>query len=69
MLPVLEFSNQHIEISIRFFKDLRKAEGVFDTNLCRIAPASGAAGDGRDAAAALATALALIDEYAAPAQG
>lgn len=35
-LPVLNFSNQHIDISIRFFKELRKAEGLFDTAACRI---------------------------------
>lgn len=36
VLPVLNFSNQHIGISIRFFKELRKAEGLFDTAVCRI---------------------------------
>lgn len=38
-LPILNFSNQHIDISIRFFKELRKAEGLFSTAACRI-PAS-----------------------------
>ncbi len=35
VLPVLNFSNQSIETSIRFFKELRKAEGLFETNICR----------------------------------
>ncbi len=35
LLPVLAFSNQHIEISIRFFKELRKAEGIFTSGYCR----------------------------------
>ena len=37
LLPVLNFSNQHIDISIRFFKQLRHAEGLFATDTCRIA--------------------------------
>ncbi len=35
LLPVLAFSNQHIDISIRFFKALRRAEGIFETSVCR----------------------------------
>ncbi|MEO1249219.1 MAG: dihydrodipicolinate synthase family protein [Pseudomonadota bacterium] len=35
LLPVLAFSNQHIDVSIRFFKMLRQAEGVFSTDTCR----------------------------------
>ncbi|WVX48455.1 4-hydroxy-tetrahydrodipicolinate synthase [Roseobacter fucihabitans] len=35
VLPVLNFSNQHIDISIRFFKELRKAEGLFESGKCR----------------------------------
>ena len=35
LLPVLAFSNQHIEVSIRFFKSLRKAEGLFISDHCR----------------------------------
>ena len=35
LLPILMFSNQHIDTSIRFFKELRKAEGLFDTSVCR----------------------------------
>ena len=36
VLPVLNFSNQNIDTSIRFFKLLRKSEGLFDTEMCRL---------------------------------
>lgn len=35
LAPVLAFSNQHIEVSIRFFKHLRQREGLFETAVCR----------------------------------
>ncbi len=35
MLPVVTFSNQHIEVSIRFWKRYRVAQGVFATDRCR----------------------------------
>ncbi len=35
LAPVLAFSNQHIDISIRFFKRLRQREGIFRTDVCR----------------------------------
>ena len=35
LAPVLAFSNQHIAVSIRFFKHLRQREGLFSTSLCR----------------------------------
>ncbi len=35
LLPVLNFSNQHIDVSIRFFKDLRFKEGLFASSFCR----------------------------------
>ncbi|MGH6914855.1 MAG: dihydrodipicolinate synthase family protein, partial [Geminicoccales bacterium] len=35
LVPVLAFANQHIEVSIRFFKHLRRASGVFATERCR----------------------------------
>ena len=35
LAPVLAFSNQHIAVSIRFFKHLRHREGKFSTALCR----------------------------------
>ncbi len=35
ILPILAFANQHIEVSIRFFKALRHAAGLFETDACR----------------------------------
>lgn len=35
MLPILAFANQHLHVSIRFLKQLRRAEGVFATDRCR----------------------------------
>ena len=35
ILPILNFSNQHIDISIRFFKNLRVREGLFASDYCR----------------------------------
>lgn len=35
--PVLDFSNQHLEVSIRFFKRLLYAQGVYATDKVRIA--------------------------------
>jgi 4-hydroxy-tetrahydrodipicolinate synthase len=35
LLPILAFSNQHIDVSIRFFKRLRKARGLFASEFCR----------------------------------
>lgn len=35
ILPVLAFANQHIDVSIRFFKALRRTSGLFTTDLCR----------------------------------
>ena len=35
LTPVLAFSNQHIDLSIRFFKHLRQREGLFQTAVCR----------------------------------
>ncbi len=34
-LPALVFANQHIDVSIRFFKHLRRISGVFATERCR----------------------------------
>ncbi len=33
--PVLSFTHQHIDISIKFAKMLRVKEGIFKTNICR----------------------------------
>ena len=35
LLPVLAFSNQHLDISIHFFKRLLHAQGIYSTPLCR----------------------------------
>lgn len=35
LTPVLAFSNQHLHVSIRFFKHLRQREGLFSTAYCR----------------------------------
>ncbi len=35
LTPVLAFSNQHLDVSIRFFKHLRHREGLFATPHCR----------------------------------
>jgi 4-hydroxy-tetrahydrodipicolinate synthase len=35
VLPIVVFSNQHIDVSIRFFKHLRRASGLFTTANCR----------------------------------
>ena len=36
ILPILTFSNQHIDISIKFFKNLRVCEGLFESDYCRL---------------------------------
>lgn len=43
ILPVLAFANQHIDVSIRFFKALRAASGLFANDACRppVAPLDG----------------------------
>ena len=35
ILPILNFSNQHIDISVKFFKSLRVREGLFESDYCR----------------------------------
>ncbi len=35
LLPFIAFSNQHIHVSIRFFKMLRQRAGIFETDACR----------------------------------
>ncbi len=35
LLPILAFANQHIDVSIRFFKLLRRRSGIFATDHCR----------------------------------
>ncbi|MEQ9037820.1 MAG: dihydrodipicolinate synthase family protein [Silicimonas sp.] len=62
VLPILNFSNQHVDTSIRFFKDLRQAEGLFGTNLCRTPSAEYDPVQKVEAGHALASALALMRE-------
>jgi 4-hydroxy-tetrahydrodipicolinate synthase len=35
ILPILSFTHQHIDISIKFSKMLRVEEGIFNTSICR----------------------------------
>lgn len=60
VLPILNFSNQHIDTSIRFFKELRKAEGLFDTSFCRLETARFDEVQEVESQHAIRTALALI---------
>lgn len=62
VLPVLEYSNQHIDVSIRFFKELRKAEGLFDTSVCRTAKGGLVEIDKTASNQALETALTLMKD-------
>lgn len=62
VLPILNFSNQDIGTSIKFFKELRKAEGVFDTSTCRVPTARYDAIQRGEANHALKSALALMEE-------
>ena len=34
-LPVLAFSNQYIDVSIRFWKHVRRLQGIFSDERCR----------------------------------
>lgn len=63
VLPILNFSNQHIDVSIRFFKALRRAEGLFDTDTCRI-DATLDPVQRQEADHAMQLALALMEEVA-----
>jgi 4-hydroxy-tetrahydrodipicolinate synthase len=38
LLPVLAFTQQHIDVSIRFLKHLRHRQGIFATDRCRVPP-------------------------------
>jgi 4-hydroxy-tetrahydrodipicolinate synthase len=62
MLPILAFSNQHIDISIRFFKQLRHAHGLFVTDRCRppVPPLDGVQQQEADRLVALAMSLGTV---------
>ena len=62
LLPVLAFSNQHIHVSIRFFKQLRHREGLFRTALCRTPVPELDAYQAREAEVNIARVLALQAE-------
>lgn len=38
LLPIVTFSHQHIDVSIRFFKRLRQVEGLIAADRCRLPP-------------------------------
>lgn len=63
ILPVLNFSNQNIYTSIRFFKNLRVLEGLFESNYCREPSAVFDAIQAREAEYATTRALKLISEH------
>jgi 4-hydroxy-tetrahydrodipicolinate synthase len=60
--PVLQFSNQHIDVSIHFFKQLRAAEGLFATSTCRVPEPLLSEAFQSDGAQALNLALSLVLE-------
>lgn len=62
VLPVLNFSNQSIGTSIRFFKEVRKAEGLFATNTCRVPISDHEPYDEDERNQALETAFRLIED-------
>jgi len=65
LLPVLAFSNQHIDISILFFKALRQAEGLFATAACRAPARALDAVQQKECEQAISLALALQAECVA----
>ena len=67
LAPVLAFSNQHIAVSIRFFKCLRQREGLFQTAICRPGVAELDAHQMRELEVNLDRVIALQDEISAQA--
>ncbi len=66
MLPILAFSNQHIDVSIRFFKQLRRARGLFASDRCRPPVAQFDAVQQHEANRLVALALSLDSDLAEP---
>ena len=66
LAPVLAFSNQHIDISIRFFKHLRQREGLFQTAVCRAGVAELDAHQMRELQINLDRVIELQDELKSP---
>ena len=63
VLPVLNFSNQHVGTSILFFKQLRQAEGLFETDLCRSVEARFDPAQEIEARHALSSAIDLVRSH------
>ena len=63
LLPVLNFTNQHLDISIKFFKELRVKEGLFSNSYCRLKSAKFDWYQEKEANVLLQRALLLCDEY------
>jgi len=59
VLPILAFSNQHLDISLHFFKRLLKAQGIYPTDSVRAATKPFDAIHARRADALIAEAMAL----------
>lgn len=68
LAPVLAFSNQYIDVSIRFFKHLRQREGLFQTAVCRAGVAELDAHQMRELQINLDRVMALQDELKSPSQ-
>jgi 4-hydroxy-tetrahydrodipicolinate synthase len=62
LLPILAFTQQHIDISIRFWKMFRRRQGLFGTDRCRPPVAPLDAYQEREAQHLLARAIALDEE-------
>ena len=65
VLPILAFSNQHLDISLHFFKRLLKAQGIYPTDTVRARTKPFDAVHARRADALLAEAMALEGRCAA----
>ena len=63
LLPVLNFTNQHLDISIKFFKELRVREGLFSNSYCRLESAKFDRYQEKEANVLLQKALLLSREY------
>lgn len=63
VLPILKFSNQHIGTSILFSKQLRLAEGLFETDRCRSVEARFDPAQEIEARVSLSSALDLVRSY------
>lgn len=70
LVPILAFSNQHLDISIHFFKRLLKCQGIYSTDLVRQPSLDFDKYHARIADELIGLALALIEElktgYASP---